>query len=127
VAKLAAAAKKFSDSLPPIEAWRAWMLLLVDYIATKHIIAPALNTLPSKKCEGSRGQTQGATDLLVKRAIQSGDIRKDLEPFDLLRALNGVSQVASSPDWQQSAKRLLDIAYFRVAACQIGRQHLLIT
>jgi AcrR family transcriptional regulator len=112
VEKLAAAEKKFSESLPPIEALRAWMLLFVDYIATKHIIAPALNTLvggPSKLYEGSRGQIQGAIDSLVKRAIKSGDIRRDLEPFDLLRALIGVSNVASSPDWQQSAKRLVDI------------------
>ncbi len=33
VEKLAAAEKKFSESLPPIEALRAWMLLFVDYIA----------------------------------------------------------------------------------------------
>src|ERR1700741_1678315 len=45
VEKLAAAEKKFSESLPPIEALRAWMLLFVDYIAAKHIIAPALNTI----------------------------------------------------------------------------------
>jgi AcrR family transcriptional regulator len=112
VEKLAAAEKKFSESLPPIEAMRAWMLLFVDYIATKHIIAPALNTLvggPSKLYEGSRGKIQGAIDSLVKRAIKSGDFRKDLEPFDLLRALIGVSNVATSPDWQQSARRLVDI------------------
>jgi hypothetical protein len=29
--------------MPPLEALRAWMLLYVDYIATKKIIAPALN------------------------------------------------------------------------------------
>ena len=46
---------------------------------------------------------------LVKRAIKSGDIRKDLDPIDLLRALIGVANVATSPDWQQSAKRLVDI------------------
>jgi hypothetical protein len=45
----------------------------------------------------------------VKRAINSGDIRKDLHPIDLLRALIGVSNLASSPDWQQSARRLVDI------------------
>ncbi|HEV7552194.1 MAG TPA: TetR/AcrR family transcriptional regulator [Candidatus Angelobacter sp.] len=112
VEKLAAAEKKFSETMPPIEALRAWMLLFVDYIATKQIIAPALNTLvggPSKLYEGSRGQIQGAIDALVKRAIKSGDIRKDLDPFDLLRALVGVSNVASTPDWQQSARRLVDI------------------
>src|SRR5712672_4218147 len=45
VEKLAAAEKKFSESMPPIEALRAWMLLFVDYIATKKIIGPALNSL----------------------------------------------------------------------------------
>jgi hypothetical protein len=88
------------------------MLLFVDYIAAKQIIAPALNTFvggPSKLYEGSRVQIQGAIDALVKGAIKSGDIRTDLDPFDLLRALVGVSNVASSPDWQRSAKRLVDI------------------
>ena len=112
VEKLAAAERKFAEEMPPIEALRAWMLLFIDYIAAKHIIAPALNTFvggPSKLYEGSRSQIQGAIDALVKRAIKSGDIRGDLDPFDLLRALIGVSNVASSPDWQQSARRLVDI------------------
>src|SRR5215471_18648788 len=112
VEKLAAAEKKFSETLSPVEALRAWMLLFVDHIAAKHIIAPALNTIvggPSKLFEGSRAQIQGAIDALVKRAIKSGDIRKDLDAFDLLRALIGVSHVASAPDWQQSARRLVDI------------------
>jgi AcrR family transcriptional regulator len=112
VEKLAAAERKFAETMPAVEALRAWMLLFVDYIAAKHIIAPALNTLvggPSKLVEGSRSQIQGAIDALVQRAIKSGDIRKDLVPFDLLRALIGVSHVASSPDWRQSARRLVDI------------------
>jgi len=112
VEKLAAAERKFSDDMPPVEALRAWMMLFVDYIATKKIIAPALNTLvggPSKMFESSRVQVQNAMEALVKRAIKNGDIRKDLDPIDLLRALIGVSNVASSPNWQQSAKRLVDI------------------
>src|ERR1700723_2666997 len=59
VEKLAAGGRKFSDPMPPVEALRAWMLLFVDYIATKQIIAPALNSLvggPSKLYEGSRSQ-----------------------------------------------------------------------
>jgi hypothetical protein len=47
---------------------------------------------------------QAAIDALVKRAIKSGDIRRDLDPFDLLRALIGVSHLASGPGWQQSAR-----------------------
>jgi len=111
VEKLAAAERRFAETMPPVEALRAWMLLFVDYIAAKQIIAPALNTLVggAKLYEGSRAQVQAAIDALVKRAIKSGDIRKDLDPFDLLRALIGVSNVASTPEWKQSAKRLVDI------------------
>ncbi len=112
VEKLAAAERSFADTMAPIEALRSWMLLFVDYIATKKIIAPALNTLlggHSKVVEASHNQIWEANRALVKRAIKSGDIRKDLDPIDLLRALIGVSNVASSPDWQQSARRLVDI------------------
>ncbi len=112
VEKLAAAERNFAGTMPPIEALRAWMLLFVDYIATKKIIAPALNALagdPKKVFEASYTQIWAAIRALVKRAIKSGDIRKDLDPIDLLRALIGVSNIASSPDWQQSARRLVDI------------------
>ncbi|MGE8163436.1 TetR/AcrR family transcriptional regulator [Paraburkholderia sp. NPDC080076] len=112
VAKLAQEERRLSDSLPPLDALRAWMLLFVDYIATKKIIAPALNSIvggPTKLFESSGAQIKDAIQSLVTRAIASGDIRPDLEPLDLLRALVGVSNVASAPDWQQSAKRLVDI------------------
>jgi AcrR family transcriptional regulator len=112
VEELVAAERKFAQSASPIEALRGWMLLFIDYMGTKKIIAPALNTIvggPSKLYEGSRPHIQRAIEALVKRAIKSGDIRKDLDPFDLLRALVGVSSVASTPDWQQSARRLVDI------------------
>ena len=112
VEKLAAAERKFADTLPPIEALRAWMLLFVDYIAAKQIIAPVLNALvgdPKKVFEASHAQIWEAIRALVKRAIKSGDIRRDLDPIDLLRALIGVANVATSPDWQESARRLVDI------------------
>ena len=112
VEKLAAAERKFAETLPPVEALRAWMLLFVDYIAAKQIIAPALNALlgdPKKVFEASYAQVWEAIRALVKRAIKSGDIRKDLDAIDLLRALIGVANTAISPDWQQSARRLVDI------------------
>lgn len=112
VEKLAEAERKFAGSLPPIEALRAWMLLFVDHIAAKQIIAPALNALlgdPKKVFEASHAQVWQAIRALVKRAIKSGDIRKDLDPIDLLRALIGFAHVATSPDWQASARRLVDI------------------
>jgi AcrR family transcriptional regulator len=112
VGKLAAAQRELSAKLPPIEALRAWMMLFVDYIATKQIIASALHSVvggPSRLYESSRVHITGAIDALVKTAVKSGDVRKDLEPFDLLRALIGVSNIATGPDWKESAKRLVDI------------------
>jgi AcrR family transcriptional regulator len=110
--KLAAAERTFADTLPPVEALRAWLLLFVDAVETKQIIAPVLNTLvgdPKKVFEASHAQIHKALRALVKRTIKSGDIRKDLDPIDLLRALVGVANVATSPDWQQSARRLVEI------------------
>ena len=107
-----AAGEKFAETMPPVEALRAWLLLFVDAVAAKQIIAPALNTLVGdhkKAFEASYVQVHEAIRRLVKRAVKSGDIRKDLDPSDLLRVLVGVAHVASSPDWQQSARRLVDI------------------
>ena len=112
VERLAAAQQDFSRTMAPVDALRAWMLLFVDYIATKQLIAPALNTLiegPAKLFESSGTQIIGAINSLVERAIESGDIRADLDPLDLLRALVGVSNVSSVPDWPESARRLVQI------------------
>jgi hypothetical protein len=72
---------------------------------THGVLAPvpavALGVAPAAACNTVRA--------LVKRAIKSGDIREDLDAIDLLRALVGVANVATSPDWQQSARRLVDI------------------
>jgi AcrR family transcriptional regulator len=110
--KLAAAERKFAQTMKPIEALRAWLLLFVDAIAAKELIAPALNTLlgdHKKVFESSYAQMQEALRSLVKRAIESGEIRSDLDPLDLLRALVGVAHVATSSDWQPSARRLVEI------------------
>jgi AcrR family transcriptional regulator len=110
--KLANSAQKLSDTMPPLDALRAWMLLFVDAIAMKQLIAPALNTIVGdhkKVFESSHNQIQEAIQGLVKGGVKNGDIRKDIDPGDLLRALVGSAHVASIPDWEQSARRLVDI------------------
>ncbi len=112
IEKLAEAGAKFSQKMAPADALRAWLLLFVDAIAAKQLIAPALNTLlgdPKKVLEASYAKMHQAIKALVKRGVESGDIRSDLDPVDLLRALVGVSNVASAPDWKASARRLVDI------------------
>jgi AcrR family transcriptional regulator len=110
--QLAAAGQEFAETLQPVEALRAWMMLFVDYLDEKHLIAAALTELvadPKKVFEASYAQIWETVRSLVKRAIKSGDIREDLDAVDLLRALVGVANVSATSDWQQSARRLVDI------------------
>lgn len=101
VEKLAAAARGFAAAMAPVEALRAWLLLFFDYVAAKHIIAPALNSVaggPSRLYEGSRSRVQAAIEALVRRAKKNGGVRKDVDASDLLRAVIGVSYVSSGGD-----------------------------
>jgi AcrR family transcriptional regulator len=110
--RLAQAAQRLTANQPPLEALRDWMRLFVDYIAAKKLIAAALNSIvggPSELYADSGAQVKLAIGDLVGRAVAAGEIRADLDPLDLLRALVGVANVASSPDWEASAKRLVDI------------------
>jgi hypothetical protein len=49
----------------------------------------------------------GAGDLL-NRAIAAGDIREDISPEDLIRALVGM-YMNDQPGWQKSVLRLVDV------------------
>ena len=71
-------------------ALREWLLLFVDYIATKHGMDEVLNSIvggTSDLYSASTAQVKKAIAKLVDRAVASGDIRLDLNPLDLLRAL----------------------------------------
>jgi len=112
VHQLAAAAARLLETKTPVEALRAWMALLIDYIATKKIIAPALNSLTGGTAElfaSSRVLITSAVSLLVDRAVAAGDIRRDIDPMDLLYALVGFANANNGPGWEPSARRLIDI------------------
>lgn len=112
VEKLANAGPRFAASLPPLEALRAWALLFIDHVAAKMLIVPAMETVAggsSRLIMGSRALIRAAFAALVQRAIASGDLRKDTDPDDLIRALVGVFHTAYEPGWEQTARRLVDI------------------
>ena len=110
--QLAAAAPRLAGTLDPVAALRAWMLLFVDYLATKRGMAEVLNSLtdgPSGLyAESSHGMLT-ALGMLVDRASTSGDLRSDIDPADLLRAVGGVAYLSPAPDWQETARRMVDI------------------
>src|SRR5580704_11876871 len=72
VEKLAGAALTLADTLPPVEALRAWLLLFVVAVEAKQVIALVLYKLAGdtkKVFEASYAQVHEALRALVKRAI----------------------------------------------------------
>ena len=110
--QLVAAADSLEETHPPLTALREWLLLFVDYIATKHGMYEVLNSIvggTSDLYSASTAQVKQAIAKLVNRAVASGDIRLDLDPLDLLRALAGVANIGLGPDGERAAKSLVDI------------------
>lgn len=112
VEQLAEAVPQLLETSPAGEALHKWMHLFVDYIATKRLIAPSLGAAANRTSTLHATSAQlitHAISTLVKRAIAGGDVRKDIDPSDLLRALVGVSYGNPDEGWQASARRLVDI------------------
>jgi AcrR family transcriptional regulator len=112
VEHLAEAVPQLLETSPAGEALHKWMHLFVDYIATKRLIAPSLGAASGRSSTlyaTSAELITRAISTLVKRAVASGDVRKDIDPPDLLRALVGVSYGNPDAGWEASARRLIDI------------------
>jgi hypothetical protein len=88
------------------------MLVFIDYIAAKKIIAPALNAMaggPSQVFQQTNRLMEEAANALASRAVATRDLRPDVDPMDMLRAIYGVSTVGSTDDWPEKARRFVEI------------------
>jgi len=112
VEQLAEAAPQLVETSRAGEALHKWMHLFVDFIATKRLIAPSLGALAARTTPLHATPAElitRAISTLVKHAIVDGDVRKDVDPTDLLRALVGMSYGNPDAGWEASARRLIDI------------------
>jgi AcrR family transcriptional regulator len=110
--QLAEAATTLSQTHAPVEALREWMLVFIDYIAAKHGMYPALNSLASGTSDlyaASGEKLRQSIGMLTARAVESGAIRLDIDPLDLLRAVAAVANSSAGADWKAAAGRLVDI------------------
>lgn len=112
VQQLADLAEQLKQEAQPIEALRHWMRSNVKFVATKKGMSAALALAAyknSKLFSYSFDQLTRAVGGLLDRAIAAGEIRDDISPEDLLRALVSMCYMHDQPGWQTSVLRLVDV------------------
>jgi AcrR family transcriptional regulator len=96
----------------PVEALRRWLRSNVEFVATKKGMSAALALAVNSTSDltvYSFGRLTKAVGALLDRAIAAGEIRADIGPEDVLRALIGMCYLHDQPGWQTSVLRLLDV------------------
>jgi AcrR family transcriptional regulator len=112
VQHLADLAERLKDEPEPVEALRQWLRSNVRFVATKKGMSAALALAAYKNSDlysYSFTQLTRAISGLLDRAVAAGEIRADVSPEDLLRALVGMCYMNDHPGWQKSVLRLLDV------------------
>ncbi|WP_376093573.1 TetR/AcrR family transcriptional regulator [Roseomonas sp. CCTCC AB2023176] len=96
----------------PMQALRRWFTALMGMVATKKGMGAALALAahrPPELAAYSASRLQEAIGMLLRRAVEAGEVRTDLGPEDLLMAVVGLCYVLDGPGWQAQALRLLDV------------------
>jgi len=109
---LVAAASELQAKAAPVEALRAWLILFIDFLETKHGIRSVLDTLiggSEPLYSGTPAQLSPPVDLLVTRANDCGGMTIDIAPLDLLRAIAGIATIRPGVAWKQQAVALIDL------------------
>jgi AcrR family transcriptional regulator len=112
VQQLADLAEKLKQESQPVDALRHWMRSNVRFVATKKGMSAALALAAYKNPElfsYSFDRLTRAVGGLLDRAIATREIRDDISPEDVLRALVGMCYMHHQPGWQASVLRLVDV------------------
>jgi AcrR family transcriptional regulator len=112
VEQLVELAARLSAELPPTEAVRRWLAANVEFIATKKGMAAALalgSTKPSDSITPLLDRLRAALAGLLRRAIEAGELREDLDAAELLLAVVGICYAQEGPDWRSKVLRVLDV------------------
>jgi AcrR family transcriptional regulator len=112
VQQLSELAEQLKSEADPVDALRRWLRSNVEFVATKKGMSAALALAVQSSSEltaFSFERLTKAVGALLDRAVAAGEIRADISPEDLLRALVGMCYLHDQPGWQKSVVRLLDV------------------
>jgi AcrR family transcriptional regulator len=112
LARLCDGVPELLRTLPADVALRTWLDRVVDYLATKRGMADALRAVIASGGDpfaASRESLRGAFGALLTAGAKDGMLRADVDPFDVLTAVSGMSLVAGRSGQRDQAGRLLDL------------------
>lgn len=111
VDNFAEAAEALSGQRAPADALSQWAQLYVDFLATKRGLGaalysgdPAYEALPGY----FRGRLEPVLKSLLERAIAAGEVRTDIAPYDLLRAVGNLASTSDSSG-PEHARRMVAV------------------
>jgi AcrR family transcriptional regulator len=99
-------------NIASVEALRRWLRAGVEFMATKKGMTAALAMAAHGSSElvaYSLDRLTWAVGQLLQRAAAGGEIRADIDPEDLLRALVGMCYAHDGTAWQAKVLRLVDV------------------
>src|SRR6202158_6591427 len=112
VQQLGDLAEQLKSEAEPVDALRRWLRSNVEFVATKKGMSAALALAVQSSSEltaYSFDRLTKAVGGLLDRAVAAGEIRSDISPEDLLRALVGMCYMHDQPGWQKRVLRLVDV------------------
>ena len=112
VEQLGELAEKLKNEAAPVDALRRWLRSNVEFVATKKGMSTALALAVHGSSElyaYTFDRLTKAVGALLDRAVAAGEIRSDVGPEDLLRALVGMCYMHDQPGWQATVLRLVDV------------------
>ena len=112
VQQLGELSDQLRNDASPVDALRRWLRSNVELVATKKGMLAALALVAYNSSElyaDTFSRLTKAAGTLLSRAVEAGEVRSDVSPEDLLRALIGMCYMHDTPGWQDSVMRLLDI------------------
>jgi AcrR family transcriptional regulator len=112
VEQLVDLARHLETEAAPVEALRRWLQAGVEFMATKKGMAAALAMAAHGSSElmaYSLDRLTRAAGELLQRAAAAGEVRADIDPEDLLRALVGMYYAHDGTGWQPKVLRLVDV------------------
>jgi AcrR family transcriptional regulator len=112
VDQLVALADAFAADPQPVDALRRWLHANIGMVATKKgmltALAPATDGAQELYADSAERLLR-AVGALMARAVAAGEIRDDITPEDLMRAVLGMCYTREQPDWQAIVVRLVDV------------------